>query len=81
MKTFCVALDLHEDPALIEEYKRYHGLENIWPPVLQSIRANGVVSEEIYLASNRLFMILHTTNDFSLVAKVAAGAANADMRR
>jgi L-rhamnose mutarotase len=80
MKTYCFALDLHDDPALIEEYKRYHKLENIWPAVLQSIRAHGVVSEEIYLAGNRLFMILETTDDFSLDAKAAAEAANADMQ-
>jgi L-rhamnose mutarotase len=81
MMTYCFALDLHDDPALIEEYKRYHKLENIWPPVLESIRAHGVLSEKIYLAGNRLFMILQTTDDFSLDAKTAADAANADMRR
>ena len=26
MKTYCFALDLHNDPGLIEEYKRYHEL-------------------------------------------------------
>jgi L-rhamnose mutarotase len=81
MKTYCFALDLHDDPKLIEEYKRYHKLENIWPPVLESIRSLGVLSERIYLAGNRLFMILQTTDDFSLDAKAAADAANADMQR
>jgi L-rhamnose mutarotase len=81
MKTYYFALDLHDDPKLIEEYKRYHKLENVWPPVLESIRANGVVSEKIYLAGNRLFMILETIDEFSLDAKSAADAANADMRR
>lgn len=81
MKTYCFALDLHDDPLLIEEYKRYHQLENIWPPVLAAVRANGVISETIYLAGNRLFMILHTTDDFSLDAKAAADMANADMQR
>jgi L-rhamnose mutarotase len=81
MKTYCFALDLHDDPVLIEEYKRYHEIGNIWPPVLESIRAHGVVSEKIYLAGNRLFMILETTDDFSFDAKAAANAANAEMQR
>jgi L-rhamnose mutarotase len=81
MKTYCFALDLHDDPALIAEYKRYHKLENIWPPVLETIQAHGVVSETIYLAGNRLFMILQTTDDFSLDAKAAADGANTDMQR
>jgi L-rhamnose mutarotase len=80
MQTFCFALDLQEDPALIEDYKRYHRLDVIWPRVLAAICANGVVSEEIYLAGNRLFMILKTRDDFSLEARDAANAANADLQ-
>lgn len=79
MKTYCFALDLHDDPALIEEYKRYHKLKNIWPALLDSIRSQGVVSERIYLAGNRLFMILETTDNFSLHAKLAADAANVEL--
>jgi L-rhamnose mutarotase len=81
MQTHCFALDLHDDPALIAEYRRYHQLDTIWPQVLQAVRANGVISEEIYLAGNRLFMILHTSDDFSWETKTAADAANPDMQR
>jgi L-rhamnose mutarotase len=81
MKTYCFALDLHDDPSLIEEYKRYHELENVWPEVLQCIRAKGVLSQEIYLTGNRLFLVLETTDDFDLDAKSDADRASSAMRR
>ncbi len=81
MQTYCFALDLQEDPALIEDYKRYHRPDTIWPAVLASICADGVSSEEIYLAGNRLFMILTTTDDFSWETRQAANANSADLRR
>jgi L-rhamnose mutarotase len=81
MKTYCFALDLHDDPGLIEEYKLYHGQERIWPEVLEHIRGAGIVSEEIYLAGNRLFMILKTTDDFSLEAKMAADRESPQMQK
>ena len=81
MKTYCFALDLLEDPSLIEEYRRYHELENIWPEVLRCIRAKGVLSQEIYLAANRMVMILQTTDDFSLDAKQAADTESPEMRK
>ncbi|MGA7834432.1 MAG: L-rhamnose mutarotase [Terracidiphilus sp.] len=81
MKTYCFALDLHDDPGLIEEYKRYHQKEKIWPHVLESALGHGVVSEEIYLAGNRLFMIVQTTDDFSLDAKRAADGSDPEMQK
>lgn len=81
MKTYCFALDLHDDPGLIEEYKRYHRQENIWPQVRAAVLGHGVVSEEIYLAGDRLFMILHTTDDFSLDAKRDADSNNPEMQK
>ena len=81
MRTYCFALDLHDDSGLIEEYKRYHTKERIWPEVLEQIRGNGILSEEIYLAGNRLFMILRTTDDFSLEDKMAADRESPEMRK
>lgn len=72
MKTYCFALDLHDDPMLITEYKRWHQHDVIWPEVLEQVKQHGVLSEKIYLAGNRLFMVLTTTDDFSLDAKTAA---------
>jgi L-rhamnose mutarotase len=81
MKTYCFALDLNDDPALIAEYKRWHQLDTIWPEVLEHLKGQGVVSEEIYLAGNRMFMILRTPDDFSLDKKAAADAASAVMQK
>ncbi len=81
MKTYCLALDLQDDPSLIEEYKEYHKQENVWPEVVENIRSTGILSEEIYLIGTRLFMILQTTDEFSFQEKVAADHANPDMRK
>jgi L-rhamnose mutarotase len=81
MKTYCFGLDLHNDPELIEEYKRYHSQEGIWPEVMEHIRDNGVVSQEIYLTGDRLFMILRTTDDFSLEDKGAADSESPVMQK
>jgi L-rhamnose mutarotase len=80
MKTYCLALDLHDDPALIAEYKKYHERRNIWPEVVANIKSQGILSEEIYLVGARLVMILHTTDDFSFEAKAAADQSNAKMQ-
>ncbi|MDH5400111.1 MAG: L-rhamnose mutarotase, partial [Cyclobacteriaceae bacterium] len=41
MKRYCLALDLKEDPDLINEYKVYH--ENVWPEIKESITDSGIV--------------------------------------
>jgi L-rhamnose mutarotase len=80
MKTYYLTLDLKDDPALIEEYKRYHQPEHIWPEVMQQIRRNGVLSQEIYLAGVRMVLVLCTTDDFSFEAKLADDLANPRMQ-
>ena len=42
---YCLALDLKDDPALIEEYEQYH--RNVWPEIVQSIREAGIKDSEI----------------------------------
>jgi L-rhamnose mutarotase len=80
MKTYCLALDLHNDPDLIAEYKRYHQPENVWPEVVANIRTQGVINEEIYLLGTRMVMVLRTADDFSFDAKAAADQADPKMR-
>ncbi|HEX4065583.1 MAG TPA: L-rhamnose mutarotase [Acidobacteriaceae bacterium] len=74
MKTYCLTLDLQDDPALIEDYKRHH--RNVWPEVLKNIHDAGIVDARIYLLGNRLVMTLEVTDDFTFEAKAAADAAN-----
>ena len=73
-KRYCFALDLKEDPELIDEYKEYH--RKVWPEVLTSIRNSGIRDMEIYILQNRLFMIMETETDFSFERKSAADEDN-----
>lgn len=74
MTRFALALDLKNDPQLIEEYENWH--QNVWPEVLQSIRDSGIQSMEIWRIGNRLFMLMETTDHFSFEKKAAAEAEN-----
>ena len=76
MKRFCLALDLVEDAALIEEYEHWHKSENAWPEIKNSITSSGITNMEIYRTGNRLFMIMETDDSFSFENKAAADAAN-----
>ncbi|OXB02787.1 L-rhamnose mutarotase [Flavobacterium pectinovorum] len=71
---FCLALDLKDDPNLIEEYKTLH--QNIWPEITESIKSTGISVLDIYCTGNRLFMIIEPDADFSFEKKSKADAAN-----
>jgi L-rhamnose mutarotase len=73
-RRYCLALDLKDDPQLIAEYRRCH--QDVWPEVLQSIRASGIEEMEIYLVGTRLFMIMEVNEAFSFPAKAKADATN-----
>lgn len=75
MKRYCLALDLKNDNALIQEYEQYH--KEVWPEILQSIKGSGIEHMEIHRTGNRLFMIIEATDDFSFEEKAKADAANA----
>jgi L-rhamnose mutarotase len=78
MKRYCLAVDLIDNDALIKEYELYH--INIWPEIEKSILDSGIVNMEIYRISNRLFMIMETTDDFSFEKKSALDNANAKVQ-
>lgn len=63
-KRYCLALDLVDDPQLIEEYIDYHKPENAWPQITQNMLHMGIVDMEIYQVGNRLFMIMETKDWF-----------------
>ena len=71
---YCLALDLHSDPALIAEYENWH--REVWPEIKASILDSGITQMEIYRLENRLFMIMETNATFSFEKKAAADAAN-----
>jgi L-rhamnose mutarotase len=74
MKRFCFALDLKDDPKLIAVYEEYH--RAVWPEILKSIEDSGILQLEIYRTGNRMFMIMETTDAFSLDAKGKADRDN-----
>ena len=67
MKTFCLALDLKNDAALIAAYEKHH--EQVWSEIEASIKESGIESMKIYRTGNRLFMIIHANNHFSFENK------------
>ena len=77
---FGMALDLIDEPNLIEEYERYHRPENAWPEVTRSIRDAGIEEMEIYRVENRLFMVVDANNSYDPGAKADADASNAKVR-
>jgi L-rhamnose mutarotase len=79
MKRYCLALDLKDDAGLIDEYKDYH--RAVWPEIKESIVSSGIVDMQIYLAGNRLFMIVEAEDSFSFQAKAVADAGNPMVQR
>jgi len=75
-KRFCLACDLKDDPALIEEYKKYHAPGNTWPEIIKSIKDAGIVDMQIYLTGNRLFMIMGVDETFGPERKAKMDASN-----
>ena len=76
MKRFCLACDLKDDPALIEEYRKWHQPGAVWPEVIESLKNSGIMNMEIYLQGCRLILVMETEDDFELEQKAAMDKAN-----
>lgn len=74
LKRYCLALDLKDDPQLIEEYEAHH--RQVWPAIIRSIKEAGIEVLDIYRTGNRLFMILEADENFSFEKKGVADASN-----
>jgi L-rhamnose mutarotase len=75
-----LALDLADDPGLIAQYRDWHRPGGPPPAVMESLRTAGITEMEIFLAGNRLVMILLAEDEFSFTALAAANAGNADVQ-
>lgn len=75
MKRYLLALDLRDDPALIQAYEDWH--RKVWPDIKRSIFDSGILRMEIYRFTNRLCMLMETTDEFSFEKKAMEDAANA----
>jgi len=60
----CKTLQLKNDPHLIEEYISHHAQGRAWPEVTEGMKKIGILDMEIYIAENRLFMIMDVADDF-----------------
>jgi L-rhamnose mutarotase len=74
---YCLALDLQDDPALIQEYEQYH--REIWPEIAAHLRQQGVLAMEIYRLGTRLVMLMET-DDAVYSAERMAHAARGNPR-
>lgn len=78
MKRYCLTLDLIDDSELIAEYKKYH--KNVWSEIIESIKKSGIETLEIYLLSNRLFMIMEVNESFSFEKKSKMDSENSKVQ-
>jgi len=63
-KRYVQTLDLHDDPDMIREYRKWHSKEYHWKEVRDGIRAVGIFEMEIYILGTRLVMVVDTPEDF-----------------
>jgi len=73
-KRYCKTLTVKDDPKLIKEYTEAHSMGKAWPEITQGMKDIGITDMEIYIFSNRLFMVMETIPDFdhdSAFAKLA----------
>lgn len=80
METLYYALDLKDDPELIAQYRAWHAAGKVPVAINASIRDAGIAALEIYLAGNRMFMVLTPGPDFDPEKKAAADADNPDVQ-
>ena len=62
MKIFAQAIDLINDPDVIKKYDEYH--KNVWAEDLEAMKTHGILRMKIWRVSNRLFMLMETTDDY-----------------
>lgn len=74
MRKYCFALDLKDDPELIKAYEEYH--REVWPEIIDSIKAAGITKLEIYRFANRLMMLMEVDESYDPGRKAAMDAAN-----
>jgi L-rhamnose mutarotase len=74
VQKYCLALDLKDDPKLMEEYKKHH--QNVWPEIIKSIKDSGIEALDIYCVGNRMCMIIEANEDFSFESKSRMDADN-----
>jgi L-rhamnose mutarotase len=75
-----LVLDLKPDPDLVARYKAWHQPGAVPQAVLDSIRAAGICEMEIFLAGDRLVMLMSVDETFSAERKAAADAQDPEVQ-
>ncbi len=65
-KRFVWTLLLEEDPALMAEYRKVHGIGMAWPEITDNMKTIGVKDMEIYLYGSQAILIMDTKPGFDL---------------
>ena len=78
MKRFVRALDLKDDPGVIDAYVAHHA--RVWPEVEQSLRRIGIERMDIYRLGRRLVMVMETVDGFDGETAFATHLANPKCR-
>jgi L-rhamnose mutarotase len=63
-KRYCKILTLKDNPELIKQYKKVHGIGMAWPEITKGMKEVGILDMEIYNQGNILFMVMDTVEDF-----------------
>ena len=63
-KRFVQVMDISDDPALMEEYRKWHSEAYSWKEVRDGIREVGILEMEIYMSGNHLVMVVDTPLDW-----------------
>lgn len=74
------ALDLKNDPGLIERYKAWHAPGQVPAAINAAMRDHGIAELEIFLAGNRMVMVLTEGPGFDAAAKAAFDAQSPDVQ-
>ena len=74
MTRHVLAVDLVDDPAAIDAYKRHH--RRVWPEVLSSLRGAGLADLQIYMLGRRLVMVIDLPDGLDVRRVFAAHAAS-----
>lgn len=67
-----LALDLKDDPALIERYEAHH--RAVWPEVLAHLARHGITAMTIHRLGTRMVMVMHTDDAVYDPARIAAAS-------
>ncbi len=66
-KRFVWTLLLQEDPEMMAEYKKIHGIGQFWPEIRKNMEVMGIKDMEIYLYGTQAILIMDARPDFDMV--------------